>query len=373
MNSNIIFDKTSSQKLSILITGHRGYIGSALMELLKDKYYIGRIIGYDIIDGDDILDEIKLSNIMILNKIDLVIHLAALSSVSACMEDSALADRINVRGTYSVLNAMKISGCKNIIYASTSSVYGDNKHLPYREDQDLNPCSPYGTSKLLGEYAILEHYRLNNIGNYLIFRMFNVVGTSGFKDIDSMSNPGYDRLFAGLQSGKITIYGKDYETLDGTCERDYVSLKDVCLAYIKGIKTIYNGTLKLQLSQDHNLDDLWNFGRNYTSTNQHSNLDIINKSVDKIQWIINICSGKPLSVKCIITEWDRISSDIQDNIDKYPGCNQLPQISYTYGKRREGDPAKVYGLNDRARHLIGWTPIRKIDDIILDLAFDKKL
>lgn len=69
--------------------------------------------------------------------------------------------------------------------------------------------------------------------------MFNVVGTSGFPHIDCKLSACYDRLFAALESENIIIYGDDYNTLDKTCERDYVSLKDVCHAYILGIKNIF--------------------------------------------------------------------------------------------------------------------------------------
>lgn len=391
------FDGRTSRQLSVLMTGHCGYIGSALVQFLKKLPYIKQIVGYDIIDGNDILDETKLSRFIRSYNVDLVIHLAALSSVSACAEDPLLAIKVNADGTYSVLNAMKTAGCENIIYASTSSVYGDSDHSPYLEEQCLDPCSPYGISKLLGEYAIFNHYSLKKSpGNYLIFRMFNVVGSSGFAEIDSSSNPGYDRLFAALQSGKMTVYGKDYDTFDGTCERDYISLKDVCNAYIKGIETMLLGSKNescLNQSIKHSETcNLWDFGRDLLASGYFTRLNVGNimagnmlfdddfeKIIEysdrpnTVRMTINICSGEPSSVKSMIRQWNIISSNIKNKKSGYEKCNQLPHVSYVYGDRRPGDPSKVYGSNERAARLMGWVAERKINDIILDLALDKKL
>jgi UDP-glucose 4-epimerase len=393
----------ATKKLSILITGHCGYIGSALVQFLKALPYIKRIVGYDIVEGDDILDEIKLTRIMRSHKIDFVIHLAALSSVSACADDPLLAIEINAKGTQSVLNAMKISGCENIIYASTSSVYGDSKYSPYREDQCLYPCSPYGISKLLGEYVIVNHYDMKaNPGNYLLFRMFNVVGSSGFPDIDMGANPGYDRLFAALQSGDITIYGKDYDTTDGTCERDYVSLRDICDAYIKGIETIAfrstnpsNETIgispcglvadvfrerriiaeyidRLRIGDTLNVGDIMVENISFNEFSKISQCRESISCVGDIRLTLNICSGTPISVKSVIDKWNNISSIIAGDRCKYHIYNNLPFVTYKYGDRREGDPSKVFGSNNRAQKLIGWTPKRKINDVIFDLSIDKK-
>lgn len=162
--------------------------------------------------------------------------------------------------------------------------------------------------------------------------MFNVVGSSGFEDIDSISNPGYDRLFGALQSGNVTIYGNDYSTYDKTCERDYVSLKDVCNAFIKGVYLL---------------------------------------SHKKIQEVINICTGLPQSVLSLIYIWNKKSTELK--LSSIHNNIHLPYITYTYGLRRQGDPDIVYGSNMKAINTLNWNPTKKIEDIILDLAYDKKL
>ena len=269
---------SAKSSLRVFITGHRGYIGSALFRAMTKFSLISEVEGYDIIEGHDILDLDSLVIRMMSFQPHVVVHLAALSSVTACNENWKKSVSYNAVGTRNVLTAMKQCGCNNIIYASTSSVYGDTSKLPYTEDSVVNPCSPYGISKLLGEQVIYNYYNSQDTpGNFLIYRMFNVVGTSGYSDVDNVSNPGYDRLFAALESGHLTIYGNDYPTYDGTCQRDYVSLKDVCSAFLKGVKVV--------------------------------------KSNRQTRKIINICTGHPCSVQTIVNTWNAISKHLLSNTE----------------------------------------------------------
>ena len=307
MDKNIEY--TDITNINVLITGGEGYIGSSLKTYLTP--HVNNIVVYDILSGDNILDVDKLSATLINNKIDIIVHLAALSSVTACNENIDLANSINGNGTKSVLAAMLLSQCKHIIYASTSSVYGesnDKSLLPYVETSLTKPCSSYGKSKLLGETVIEEFYQKFN-GNYLIFRMFNVVGRLGSSNIST----GYDRLFGALESGSVTIYGTDYSTTDGTCERDYVHISDICNAYLLGIRAIL---LKSNIKE-----------------------------------ICNICAGNPISVQNIVSRW-----------------NNIKQLNITLGERRTGDPEVVYGDNSKAINLLGWNSTLEIDNIIKSLV-----
>lgn len=306
--------------MSVLITGHRGYIGSALLEFLQECLP-ENIVGYDIVEGNDITNYDNLLKTLQDHSIKTVIHLAAMSSVSACNDSPQEANRINGYGTMLVLKAMEAAGCHNIIYASTSSVYGNSPNIPFTEDSPVEPCSLYGSSKLLGEYGIHNHYE-KNPGNYVIFRMFNVVGTSGYRHIDTRMSSGYDRLFAALESGKLTIYGNDYSTDDGTGERDYVSLRDVCNAYLLAV-----------LAVDRSIRETVNISTGTLT------------SVQKLVGVWNECTNKP---------WFA-----------------FPKVVFEYGCRREGDPAKVCGSNDKAKKVLGWKPTRKIEDIIYNLSKDK--
>lgn len=308
----------STQIPKIFITGHRGYIGSALYRKLKPKFYVK---GYDIIDGFDIMDYQLLVSTMKSFNPDIVIHLAALSSVTACNEDIHKAIMYNAIGTKNVLDAMIESRCNNIIYASTSSVYGDNSYYtknPFTEYSLLRPCSPYGLSKLLGEHIIYNHFNNKGLtGNYFIYRMFNVVGNYGTKNTASAC----DRLFAALKSGNVIIYGNTYPTFDGTCERDYISLMDVCNAFTKGIEILIS---------------------------QHQK-----------QEILNICTGHSWSVKSLVNKWNKISEH----------HSVIDNVKFCYGPKREGDPAIVYGSNRKAKNILDWKPSQKMEDIILSLAY----
>ena len=154
-----------------------------------------------------------------------------------------------------------------------------------------------------------------------------------------VANSGYDRLFGALESGNITIYGNDYlTTSDGTCERDYISLKDICSAYIKGIDTIFGIT---------------------PSQNPKE------KSIN-IKYILNICWGVPLSVRHIIDTWNKLSNNFIPINGK-----KLPYVQETYGSRREGDPSIVYGSNYLAKEIIHWSPEKTLEDIIIEIGIDK--
>jgi UDP-glucose 4-epimerase len=318
--------------VTILVTGHRGYIGSVLFRMLSDLPEIDNVIGYDLVDDQDILDYQQLVDTMRKCNPDIVVHLAGTTNM-ACSANVKMAIRTNGCGTNNVLKAMKEVGCQHIVYASSGAVYGNNKQIPYKENTTVRPCTPYGISKILGEYAIYNHYELNeNRGNYVILRLFNVVGTSMYRDIEMIHDFGRDKLFPALECGYVTVYGTDYATFDGTCERDYISLEDTCEALLCGISIV---ACRLHIRE-----------------------------------IINICSGETFSVKSIIDIWNnmalRIKASNRSDIDR------LPYVFSTNGPRRKGDSAKICGSNKKAMKLLEWIPRKKIEDIIYDLAQYKK-
>lgn len=286
--------------MKIFITGHLGYIGSRMVEFLSHH----EIKGYDLVHGQDILDRKLLTQTMSEFNPDVVIHLAAVSNVPECNEKPELAFETNGTGTSNVIHAMKISRCKNIIYASTSAVYGTGSEFILNETIKPSPCSPYGLSKLMGEDEIIKNYD----GNYLIYRMFNIVGSSTAKSCD--------RLFDALKNGYVTIYGNDYDTQDGSCERDYVSINDTCRAYELGIQHLCN--------------------KNNTA---------------KVREIINISTGTTTSVLQLV--------------------NLVPNVKYEFGRRRAGDPASVYGCPEKAYRLLGWKPKECIQQIVKSLIESK--
>jgi UDP-glucose 4-epimerase len=217
--------------VNILITGSSGYIGSKLIKLLSSKH---KIIKFD--KKESIIQD--LNNINILNsiftkeKIDLVIHLAALSGVEKNHREYKKFFKTNVLGLLNLLEVMRRNSVRNILFASSCSVYGNNKKA--KESDNLEPISFYGLTKTFGE-EILKYYNRVFDFNYQGFRIFNVIGKGGKSDfnkirliptlIKNINNNKPINLF--LQSNK-----KD------TCIRDYVHIDFVCKIFEKFIKFI---------------------------------------------------------------------------------------------------------------------------------------
>jgi UDP-glucose 4-epimerase len=181
----------------IIITGSHGYIGSHLCKLIESDY-VDLKIGSDIRDSDLSLN------------CDILIHLAALAQVGESVKNPSLYYDINVNGTINLLNKFKGN---HFIFASTGAADG-------------NLESPYAISKKICEDIIIEQCKKRNI-NFTIFRFYNVIGSDfGIEP----TNP--DGLFYALlqanKKGFMNIYGKDYNTKDGTCVRDYVHVMEIC-------------------------------------------------------------------------------------------------------------------------------------------------
>jgi len=210
----------------ILITGSSGYIGQHLAQLLKKKDH--KIHGLDVVDCKTNLDifyhtDIR-NNILPTEHFDAVIHLAALVNVGDSVNRPYEYYDTNIFGTKNILEKINF---KNFIFASTGAA---------------EKCeSPYGVSKRAAE-DIVKNYCQGN--PYTIFRFYNVIGSDGIKP----TNP--DGLFFNLikaaNTGKFTIYGNDYDTVDGTCIRDYVHVNEICLA--------------LEMALDRSSDSIENLG-----------------------------------------------------------------------------------------------------------------
>jgi len=202
----------------ILITGVSGYIGSHLAERLRSNY---QVIGLDLqqpqVNLYDFLN-VDIRNIKAWqHEIDTVIHLAALVKVNESVSNPINYYDTNLVGTLNLLDKLRYT-CKNFIFASTGSAEYCN--------------NPYGISKKAAEDCIKEFCLQNNI-LYTTFRFYNVIGSKGF----SPTNP--DGLFYNLikarQRGVFTIFGNNYNTVDGTAERDYVHVDEICAAIEKAV------------------------------------------------------------------------------------------------------------------------------------------
>lgn len=184
-------------KNKILITGSHGYIGSHLCKLIKSDC-IDLKIGSDIRDPNLLLD------------CDILIHLAALAQVGESVKNPLHYYDTNVNGTINLLNKFK---GKHFVFASTGAADG-------------NLESPYAISKKVCEDIIIEQCKKRKI-NFTIFRFYNVIG-SNFGIEPTNPDGLFYALFQSDKKGFMNIYGKDYNTKDGTCVRDYVHVMEIC-------------------------------------------------------------------------------------------------------------------------------------------------
>jgi len=243
---------------AILVTGGAGFIGSHLCERLLsdgvhvicldnfDSFYdpeikIKNVEGmakkfsdlFELVTGD-IRNPEHLKGISKKNKVDSVVHLAARAGVRPSIADPLLYQDVNIRGTIVLLEACKAHGIKNFIFASSSSVYGENQRVPFKEeDLDIQPISPYGATKRAGELLCYSYHHLFAM-NIACLRIFTAYGP---RQRPEMAIHKFTRLID--QGEKIPIYG------DGSSRRDYTYIDDLidgilgAIRYHKGFE-IYN-------------------------------------------------------------------------------------------------------------------------------------
>jgi UDP-glucose 4-epimerase len=194
---------------NILITGSSGYIGQHLFKQLKDAYNVD---GLDIVPSNstNMLLDINTIKTEFYKEYDAVIHLAALVNVGESVLDPISYYQTNIEGTKNILKNFK---CKNFIFASTGAA------------EQLN--SPYGISKRVAEDIVTKFCKDVN-KNFTIFRFYNVIGQDGF----SPTNPDglFFNLIKAIETKEFNLYGNTYNTVDGTCIRDYVHVNEICQA-----------------------------------------------------------------------------------------------------------------------------------------------
>jgi UDP-glucose 4-epimerase len=230
---------------NILVTGGAGYIGSHIVEELVKKNFLKIFIVDDLSTGHKRLINKKatfikaninknqlIKKIILKNKIDTIIHLAAKTIVTESEKKPKLYYKANVLGTSSLLDAAKNSSVKNFLFSSTAAVYGSKISYVNEKSKTL-PDSVYGKTKLQAEDLVKRNFKKN----YIILRYFNVVGASPSKKIGLINK--YGQLFKNFaveilkNKPKLKVYGKDYNTKDGTCIRDFIHVSDLADIHLK--------------------------------------------------------------------------------------------------------------------------------------------
>jgi len=247
---------------TILITGGCGYIGSHVcVELIQEGYEvividnlcnssievlkrISNITGSDIsFYQNDVRDKSALLKIFKKHSIDSVMHFAGSKSLPESLEHPIKYYNNNVVGAITLCKAMAESNCKSIVFSSSAAVYGNPTRLPITENSPLSTSNPYGQSKLIIERLLQDIFISDGQWNIAILRYFNPVGAheSGLigespKGVPSNIFPCMCQVAIGKRL-KLTIYGGDYDTSDGTGIRDYIHVVDLANGHVKALKS----------------------------------------------------------------------------------------------------------------------------------------
>ncbi|MGE4552489.1 MAG: UDP-glucose 4-epimerase GalE [Desulfovibrionaceae bacterium] len=306
-------------KPTVLVTGGAGYIGSHACKCLARAGY--RPVAYDnLIYGHraavqwgplveaDILDPAALDRAFAEFRPEAVMHFAAFTYVGESVADPARYYRNNVGGALCLLDAMRRHHCRAVIFSSTCATYGVPQAMPLTEDHPQWPVNPYGWTKLMIERALADYGRAYGMAS-LALRYFNAAGADPEGEIGEDHDPETHLIplvLAAARDGapRLTVFGDDYPTPDGTCVRDYIHVTDLAEAHRLGLEHL------LGLAEPAAL-------------------------------ALNLGNGAGYSVREVIAAAERVTGR---------------PVPHDTGPRRAGDPPALVGSSERARALLGWRP-----------------
>lgn len=318
---------------TVLVVGGAGYIGSHVCKKLASKGYnpvvvdnlsngFKYLVKWGEFEKADIRDKEEIKRIIDKHNPVAVMHFAAHIAVGESVENPYKYYNNNVCGTLELLSVMNECDVKNIIFSSTAATYGNPQMDKITEEHPKNPINPYGRSKLMVE-EILEDFNKAYGLNYIALRYFNAAGA----DIDCETGcdqaqvtnliPVMTQVLAGERE-KLSIFGKDYDTPDGTCVRDYIHVNDLAEAHI----------MALEYLLDKGVSDVFNLG-----------------------------TGSGYSVQ-----------EVVDTAKEVTGI----EFDYEYVYRRAGDPALLVADSSKAQRILGWKPEYSDLKIIIDTAWKWK-
>jgi len=252
--------------MKIVVTGGAGFIGShTVVELLQSNYEVvvvdnlsnsssvalervKEITGRSaIFEKIDIRDKVELTRVIAAHQPEAVIHFAGLKAVGESVEKPLSYYQNNLAGTATLCEVMSECGVKNLVFSSSATVYGNPVELPIREDFPLGATNPYGRTKLMIEEMLRDLHASDPAWRIAILRYFNPVGAhpSGRIGEDPQGIP--NNLFPFItqvaigQRKKLSVFGDDYPTLDGTGVRDYIHVVDLAVGHLKALERLNKG------------------------------------------------------------------------------------------------------------------------------------
>lgn len=308
--------------MKLLIVGGAGYIGSHMVKMLVksghdvvvlDNLTTGfrELVKYGHLVIGDLADTNLLENLFSEYSFDGVMHFAANSLVGESMTNPAKYYRNNVSNTLNLLDVMIRHDVKHFIFSSTAATFGEPEYTPIDEFHPQKPINPYGSSKLMIERILQDYsdaYGLNSVS----LRYFNACGADPEGEIGECHDPETHLIPLILQaaSGRrksITVFGRDYQTSDGTCIRDYIHINDLCSAHALA-------------------------------------LDYVLAGKDLGTLAFNLGNGQGFSVQEVI-----------DEVMKVVGEDEC-SLTVKTGERRPGDPAILVADASKAKQILGWKP-----------------
>jgi len=321
--------------MTVLVTGGAGYIGShTVVELLKEKYDV--VIVDDLSNAkQDVIDRIEtitgtrpvfykldccdkagLHKVFASHPIDAVIHFAGYKAVGESVRKPLEYYRNNIDSTLTLMEVMETHGCKKFVFSSSATVYGPENPYPYKEEMPaIQSSSPYGWSKVMNERILTDYVTAHPDFCAILLRYFNPIGAheSGLlgDDPNGIPNnlmPYIGRVAAG-QLEKLTVFGDDYPTPDGTCQRDYLHVVDLAVGHLKALE--------------------------YAAT--HTGVEAI-----------NLGTGNGISVLELVHAFEK--------------ANDM-KLNYVIGARRDGDLPAFWADATKAKKLLNWETAHDVEDM----------
>jgi UDP-glucose 4-epimerase len=304
--------------MKVFVVGGAGYIGSHMVKMLLAEGH--EVITFDnlssghrdaVLGGEfflgDLADQAALDAVFVRYRPDAVMHFASFIQVGESVRRPDMYYRNNFSNTLNLLDAMVTHDVKYFIFSSTAAVFGEPDYVPIDEAHPNRPVNPYGRSKWMVEQILADYDHAFGLKSVCL-RYFNAAGA----DPDGLLGEHHDPethlipLILEAASGRraeIQVFGRDYDTLDGTCIRDYIHIVDLCSAHLLALQHLINGGGSERF---------------------------------------NLGNGAGFSVEHVI-----------DTVEKVTGS----KVTVVDGPRRAGDPASLVADSSRARAQLGWQPM----------------
>jgi UDP-glucose 4-epimerase len=235
--------------MKVLVTGGAGYIGSHAVKALREAGHEPVVVdnlsrghrqavpqGVPFFDLD-VRRSDEIAGVMTEQRVRCVMHFAAFASVGESVAEPLLYYDNNAAGTLSLIRACAASGVERFVFSSTCATYGEPEQMPIGESAPQRPVNAYGWSKLFSERMLFDHARSRPGFGFAVLRYFNVAGAAKDGSLGEDHRPETHLVPVILQAAlgardKLTVFGEDYPTPDGTCIRDYVHVEDLVDAHV---------------------------------------------------------------------------------------------------------------------------------------------